>query len=199
MKRWLCFLLTAILTFGIGLFAYSLFVKRTIRLRSIPLELRIAVESNGLNNGQQCRAVYFGHGAGDGVCDPRCFVLQQELSQAAWAGDVERMKELLRSGANADAYAGEYIYPLDAAAASGHANAARLLLDNGADVNHQHGITGPPLLNAVYSGNVDTVELLLSRGADVHLQGDGYTALRLAREKKNQEIVALLESAGATR
>ncbi len=199
MKRWLCFLLTAILTFGIGLFAYSLFVKRTTRLKMIPQEVPIAVDSNGLNNGGQCRAVYFGRGAGDGVYDTRCFVLQSELSLAAWAGDVESMKELLRSGANANASAGEYTYPLEAAAASGHANAARLLLDNGADVNHQHGVTGPPLLNAVDSGNVDTVELLLSRGADVHLQGDGYTPLRLAREKKNQEVVSLLESAGAIR
>ena len=199
MRRQLYFLLATILTFAIGLLAYSLFIKRTVRFRVFPSEPPIAFEPNKQNKGQRCRAVYYGRGAGDGVYDPRCFDIQKELSGAARAGDVERIKNLLRSGANANAYAGEYIYPLQVAASNGQTNAARLLLDNGADVNHWHGIHGSPILSAVDSGNVDTVELLLSRGANVHLESDRYTPLKLARERKNQEIISLLERAGANR
>ena len=110
---------------------------------------------------------------------------------------MEQIKELIRSGANANAEAGDSVYPLEAAALHRHTNAARLLLDNGADVNHWHPIRSNPLLNAVFSGDAETVELLLSRGANVNLESDNYTALKAAREGKNQEIISLLERAGA--
>lgn len=164
-----------------------------------PSEPPIAFQPTEQNKGKQCQPIYYGLGAGDGFYDPYCFDLQEKLSQAAWAGNIEKLKDLLRSGANANSEAGSSIYPLEAAAQGGHLNAARLLLDNGADVNHWHPIHGTPLSSAIYGGNAEIVELLLSRGANVHLASDGYTPLKVAREKKNQEIVTLLESVGAKR
>lgn len=156
----------------------------------------VAFQANEIRK-EPCRPVYYGMGDGDGVLDPQCYDLQRKLIDAAIAGEVERMKELLRAGANARATAGDSISPLQWAARNGHLNAALLLLDNGADVNHFHPISGTPLSGAIYGGHADMVKLLLSRGANPYIVSEGTPPLTIARKQNNREMVALLERAGA--
>jgi hypothetical protein len=197
MKRWVvtCFIVALVLSVGFAV--YSLFFKKRAQLKSFPPEPPIAFQpSNRMR--EPCRAVYYGFGNGDGVYDPVCFDLQAKLSEAADQGDIERIKELLRAGANANAKAGSYISPLQTAASRGHIDAARLLLDNGADVNcHYHPIRGMPLSSAVFRGQAEMVRFLLSRGADTSLEIEGRTVLAWAKQQKSWEIVEILEEAGA--
>ena len=91
-----------------------------------------------------CKSPYYGMGNGDGVYDRRCFLLQSQLSKAAWAGDVERIK-LLRNGANADSYAGEYIPPCMAQLPMENGSSA-ILLDHGANINREYTLMAHPYL-----------------------------------------------------
>jgi ankyrin repeat protein len=146
---------------------------------------------------EKCEAVYYGMGQGDGVLDRRCFRLQSQLSKAAYVGDVRKIKRLLRTGANADSYAGDWLPPLYGAASRGKTQAVRLLLDNGANINRKYTLAGTPLFAAVESSHADTVALLISRGADVNIRNGDETALKIATKSGHGKIVALLKDAGA--
>jgi len=161
-------------------------------------ERPVSVVVDSDNHGCRCGAGYYGLGNGDGVYDPRCFKLQEELSTAARAGDVDRIRELLRLGANADSYSGDSFPPLYTAASYGRTNAVRLFLDNGAYINHVYSLMGTPLMAAAYEGRVGTVELLLSRGADPSICLGDDSALSIARKEHHTAIVELLASAGAS-
>lgn len=191
-------LLSAFFAFSTGLvFYYCFWTKPATQFKYFPFEPPIAFQSNEQNNGKQCRAIYYGQGNGDGVKDTFCYNLQVQLTQAALGNDIEKIKILLRNGANSGAKAGDYYYPLDAATTNGQTEAVRLLLDNGADINHRHTFGGTALTKAIEGGHTETVELLLSRGANINLESDGETAIHLARRKNNQEIISLLQSASA--
>ena len=160
-----------------------------------PWDAPIPFHPNGIRKAP-CRPVYYGVGNGDGVLDPQCQELQKQLMVAAMNGQVERIKELLGTGANAGATA-DSNSALQAAAKEGHLDAALLLLNNGANVNHYHPISGTPLTSAIYGGHADVVELLLSRGANPNLNPDGGILLAAAKKQNNREIIALLERVGA--
>ena len=50
----------------------------------------------------------------------------------------------------------------------------------------------------VSDGHADVVKVLLDKGADINLKTTtGQTALAVAKEKKNTDVVQLLEKAGA--
>ncbi len=61
------------------------------------------------------------------------------------------------------------------------------------------GVAGrTPLMIAARTGNVAVVKLLLAKGADVHARdATGKSALQLAEEAKNAQVVDLLKQAGA--
>jgi len=144
-----------------------------------------------------CKASYYGMGNGDGVLNRRCFKLQSRLSKAAYDGDVEKVRSLLRQGANADSSAGDYYPPLYAAALQGKTEVVRLLLDNGANINRKYTLNGPPLFAAIYDNHIETVGVLLSRGADVNIQNGDETALQIAKAKGSEKMVVLLKEWGA--
>jgi uncharacterized protein len=104
---------------------------------------------------------------------------------------------LLREGATADSYSGEHHPPLFLVAWHGHLEAVRLLLDNGANPNRRYTLNGTPLFSAVYGNHPDVVSLLLSRGADFRVREGDETVLKIVRQSQYQEIVDLLETAGA--
>lgn len=197
MKRVLFYFLVAATAFFVGFTGYRLFITQSFKSKAIPPEPPIVFQPSEQNKGQQCRAAYYGSGDGDGVYDPFCFDLQGKLSDAAGAGDVSSIKELLREGVNADSYSGNHFPPLFLAAGRGHIEAVRLLLDSGANPNHKYTLNGTPLFAAVYGNHADVVSLLLSRGADFRIRNGDETVLKIARKKQYREIADLLEAAGA--
>ena len=82
--------------------------------------------------------------------------------------------------------------------------AVKALLDKGADVNHAPGHGDMEgftcLMLAARSGHSELAGLLIKSGANVnHKAKNGQTALAVAQEEGNDEVVKLLKAAGAKR
>lgn len=77
--------------------------------------------------------------------------------------------------------------------------AAKLLIQAGADVNARfRGDSYPALMLAVRGHSLKCVKLLIENGARLSLDnGHGITALDWAREEKDEQIIQVLEQAGA--
>jgi hypothetical protein len=74
----------------------------------------------------------------------------------------------------------------------------RALLDYGASVNERDESGATPLHYACVGGLPKTVELLIERGANVNaVARDDSTPLSLARQTDREEILTILEHAGA--
>ena len=116
---------------------------------------------------------------------------------AAAAGDLERMREVLRTDPKAHSTVGvNHFVPLHVAAMAGQVQSVRLLLDAGAAVDAPG--PGTPLLLAAGSGHLEVVKLLVERGADVNAADDhGGTAVAAAAQGGHQEIVRYLSGRGA--
>jgi beta-lactamase regulating signal transducer with metallopeptidase domain len=124
--------------------------------------------------------------------------LDRELYEAAQAGDMEGVQELLAAGANASATIEGDGSPLIGAARSGRADITRLLLDQGADPNGTVEGDGSPLIQACANGRLDQVRMLIDRGADVNLAVAGdENPLMNAAEQGHLAIVQLLVAKGA--
>ncbi len=121
-----------------------------------------------------------------------------DLHSAASAGDAERVRELLKKGADPNAKNEYGNTPLHEAAFRGHVDVARLLLEHGADPNIQskNGLT--PLHEAASHGHFDVVELLLEHGADPNIKDKyGNTPLHKAASEGHVNVVKLLLEHGA--
>jgi ankyrin repeat protein len=121
--------------------------------------------------------------------------------EAAAAGKLARVQELVESGA---ASAGDYSpdgFPLLAlAAAFGHEDVARYLHGEGADLNAAatNGTGYTALTGAVTNGHESVVRWLLENGADANYRyGPGYTPLHAAAANGHLPIVKLLLAHGA--
>ena len=139
--------------------------------------------------------------AKDPDCVSREALTNVKLIIAADRGDVKIMSEMIKAGANVNISDDVFGTPVAAAASSANYEAVKLLVDRGADVNVPDGQGMTPLMSAALSGNPEVVRLLLSKGADANAtnkkRSGKLTALVIARFKKNEAIVKLLEEAGA--
>ena len=129
---------------------------------------------------------------------PRPRGIDRALYEAAQAGDMDDVRDLIQSGANPSATIHGDGNPLIGAARSGRADIARLLLDQGADPNGIVEGDGSPLIAAAQNGRLDQVQLLVQRGANVNLAVEGdENALMNAAEGGHLAIVRFLVESGA--
>lgn len=128
----------------------------------------------------------------------RARALDQELYEAALAGDLAGVREMVEAGANANAVIEGDGSPLIGAARSGNVQIAQYLLDHGANANQPVPGDGSPLIVAAQTGRIDQVALLVQRGADVNLAVEGdENPLMGAADSGNLEIVKFLIDKGA--
>ena len=116
------------------------------------------------------------------------------VHDAAYRGDREALRAAINTE-NANARGDYGRTPLTIAAANGDVQMVQDLVDTikvlSVDAKTFGGCTA--LMNAAYRGHVDCVKVLLAAGAKENVQGpDSKTALDLAREYAQQEVVALL-------
>jgi ankyrin repeat protein len=128
----------------------------------------------------------------------RATALDRALYEAAEAGDLQDIDELLKSGASVNAVLHGDGTPLLGAARKGRLEAVTLLLGRGADPNLPVPGDGTPLIAAAGAGHANIVSLLLDRGADPNLgvPGDGNPLIMAAGEGR-AEMVSLLLQRGA--
>jgi ankyrin repeat protein len=97
--------------------------------------------------------------------------------------------------------------PLIYASSRERVDVVKVLLKNGAYVNVNSPVVGTALMMASSLGNVELVKLLISKGADLNTKGTDYfdrkkakkTALQLAKENNQREVVKILKKHGAVR
>jgi ankyrin repeat protein len=123
---------------------------------------------------------------------------------AAVADDVATLKLLLQLGASAKQVTSRYDgTALIAAAHLGHDEVVKLLIDAGAPLDHVNNLGWTALIESIVLGqggprHVATLTALVRAGASVNLADrNGQTPLQLARQRRYQAMIAILEPAGA--
>jgi len=115
------------------------------------------------------------------------------LSNATFFGHTEVVLTVLEKMKQIPAETGDELLLL--AAGLGHEKIAAALLSSGIDANARGIKQRTPLMAAAAFNKIALVKLLLERGADPEaVDDDGNTALQVAQDKNNQEIVSLLKS-----
>jgi ankyrin repeat protein len=120
------------------------------------------------------------------------------FTSAVAAGNQEIAALLLDAGAKVGEGASS-LTPLAFAVSTGNVEMIRFLVKRGADVN-QGAKSGEQtaLISAIYGAQIESVKTLIELKADVNAKmKDGTTPLKLARKGDQEEIVELLEAAGA--
>ena len=123
---------------------------------------------------------------------------------AAVADDVATLKLLLQLGASAKQVTSRYDgTALIAAAHLGHDEVVKLLIDAGAPLDHVNNLGWTALIESIVLGqggprHVATLAALVRAGANVNLADrNGQSPLQLARQRRYQAMIAILEQAGA--
>jgi len=94
--------------------------------------------------------------------------INQELANAIIAKDADRVRFLIKKGADVNVRDSGGFSPLDAAARNRIASLVEILIDAGADPNSADVDGFFPLLHAINRNHVPTVEMLASKGADLN-------------------------------
>jgi len=118
------------------------------------------------------------------------------LHAAAYSGNVELVRLLLKRGAAIDAVANTKYKntPIQTAMLSSQGAVARVLVDAGADINHKQWEGFTVLHDAASRGDLDLVRFFVKRGADVNARTiRGETPAMSAQNHKHPEVAAELE------
>ena len=90
-----------------------------------------------------------------------------DLHNAVHAGDLERVRALLKQGVPVNAVDSRGGTALHDAVWAGDKNIVALLVEAGADVNARHAEAGStPLHYAIITNRVDASQILIAKGAD---------------------------------
>ncbi len=121
-----------------------------------------------------------------------------ELIQAAEAGDLSRVEQLLEEGADIDVLHKSKT-PLIAAIRKGHIAVANKLMDAGANINFGIGVNAAtPLITASQHNHPELVRRFLELGADPNGQNvNKHQPIFFAAQDGHVEVVKLLLAAGA--
>jgi len=116
------------------------------------------------------------------------------LHWSVYHGKFEIARLLIANGAKVEATDASGETPLHYAAARRTTQMAELLLRHGADVNAIDALGQSPLhYTAIWGGEIANAKLLIAEGADPNkVDKDGNTALSLAEDRLNDDLVALL-------
>ena len=118
-----------------------------------------------------------------------------ELLSAAQHGDVDRLRQLVRSGVDVHYRDGWQTTALMLSASHGRIECVRFLIENGADPNERARFNATPLIWAAESGRMEIVKLLTESGALTSLTDeDGLSAADHARQNGYNEIADFIES-----
>jgi len=124
-----------------------------------------------------------------------------ELHEAAAAGQISRVKELVEADpAAANSFSPDGFPVMALAAVFGHEEVARYLHQKGADVNAvaTNGSGYTALTGAVASGHASVAKWLAENGANVNYRyANGYAPLLTAAANGHLEIVKMLLANGA--
>ncbi len=124
--------------------------------------------------------------------------LTLELIEAAAAGDIRQVKDLIAAGADVNAQDRGDNTALHYATQKGHLEVVKLLVAHGADVNAGAQAGWTPLLAAANEGHEDIAEFLLKNQAPVDVaDAAGYTPLYYAIWSDDEETVRTLIAHGA--
>ncbi|WP_109700271.1 ankyrin repeat domain-containing protein [Chitinophaga deserti] len=131
-------------------------------------------------------------------------ILNSPFLYAGAEGMTDIVRMCMKAGADYtvyNRYGGSALIP---ACERGHVETVKAILeDKKFPINHINRLGWTALLEAVILGNggkahIEIVQLLIDRGADLNIADkDGVTTLQHARQKRQTEIVRLLEQAGA--
>jgi ankyrin repeat protein len=122
------------------------------------------------------------------------------ISEAAWDGNIEAVKQHLAAGTDVNAKGRDGWTPLHAAAYYVHKEIGELLIGKGADVNAKNDDGWTPLHQASAGGHKETAEILLANGADVNAKNKvGLTPLHWAADVGHNDTAELLRKHGAKR
>jgi quinoprotein dehydrogenase-associated probable ABC transporter substrate-binding protein len=121
-----------------------------------------------------------------------------ELNNAIVADDLDRVRYLLRHGAQIDSRDGEGNTPLINATRFGHVDVATYLIEHKADVKQADHTNWTPLMFAAWTDNPELVTVLIHRGASLETRdADGLTPLAVALQNGKVEAAQVLVDAGA--
>lgn len=119
------------------------------------------------------------------------------LLKAAWWGGVEYVTPLLDAGADinhASNFGGTALYEATSTSRD-NVDMIRLLISKGANVKAATKKGETPLMNAARWGNLEHAKVLIEAGADKDRKSNsGQTALDFARQRKQSEVIAYLDS-----
>jgi ankyrin repeat protein len=121
------------------------------------------------------------------------------VADAAMRGDVDEVRELLRTGADVNAAQGDGMTALHWAADNGDAGIAQILVYAGASLESITRLGSfTPLMVASREGNTDVIVALLGAGAKIDAVTEtGETAIHLAAYAGSAEAISLLGAHGA--
>ena len=121
---------------------------------------------------------------------------KDELHLAANKGNIEKVKEILKTGPDVDARDSFGGTALHAAMFQDNMEIVGLLIAHGFDVNAVGPANGYiPLHDAVWADNLEAVKLLVANGADLSIKGkDGLTPVEKAKKEGKAAIYAYLLS-----